>query len=140
MDCLTAFVTIANLKVRLEMLQLKLKHNPSFLKDIEMATPKLQGLAKALAMLEHSVEDGAEKLLKKIESVGDRSEAAFAKGVTKVDGIASRVAEVESFVTALEGANGGEPLDDPEQPTHSTPLPDAPSLATPPVERTVVVG
>lgn len=103
-----------------------------------MATPKLQGLAKALAMLEHNVEDGADKLLKKIESVGDRSEAAFAKSVSKVDGIASRVAEVESFVTALEGANGA-PSDEPE-PVHTTPLPEAPAIVTPPAERTVVAG
>lgn len=76
-----------------------------------MATPKLQGLAKAMAMLEHNMEAGAAKLLTRIESVGNRGEAAFAKGSDKIDGIASRVAEVESFVTALEGTNGG-PLDD----------------------------
>lgn len=77
-----------------------------------MATPKLQGLAKAMAMLEHNMEDGAGKLLAKIEAVGDRGEAALAKGHTKIDGISGRVAEVEEFVTALEGANGGDPLDD----------------------------
>ncbi|KRQ03083.1 hypothetical protein [Bradyrhizobium manausense] len=76
-----------------------------------MATPKLQGLAKAMAMLEHNMEDGAGKLLAKIESLGSRGEAALAKGHTKIDGIGSRVAEVESFVTALEGANGGDPLE-----------------------------
>ena len=131
MDHWTAFVAIHHLKLRLEILQ----RNPRL---IEMATPKLQGLAKALAMLEHNVEDGAEKLLKKIESVGDRSEAAFAKSVSKVDGIASRVAEVESFVTALEGANGA-PDDEPD-PTHTTPLPEAPSIVAPPDERTVTAG
>lgn len=77
-----------------------------------MATPKLQGLAKRMAMLEHNMEDGAGKLLDKIEAVETRGVAALAKGHTKIDGIGSRVAEVESFVTALEGANGGDPLDD----------------------------
>lgn len=96
-----------------------------------MATPKLQGLAKAMAMLEHNMEDGAGKLLKKIESVGARGEAALSKGHTKIDGIGSRVAEVESFVTALEGANGGDPLDDSLVPSELTgPAPAAP--ATPP--------
>ena len=106
MDRLTAIVSIAHLKLRLEILQ----RHPEFL--IKMATPKLQGLAKAMAMLEHNMEDGAGKLLAKIESVGQRGEAALAKGHTKIDGIAGRVAEVEEFVTALEGSNGGDPLDD----------------------------
>jgi hypothetical protein len=85
-----------------------------------MATPKLQGLAKAMAMLEHNMEDGAGKLLAKIEAVGTRGEAALANGHTKIDGIGSRVAEVESFVTALEGANGGDPLDDLSTPSAPT--------------------
>jgi hypothetical protein len=105
-DRLTALVAIAHLKLRLEMLQ----RHPEFLR--KMATPKLQGLAKAMAMLEHNMEDGAGKLLAKIESVGSRGEAALAKGHTKIDGIGNRVAEVETFVTALEGANGGDPLED----------------------------
>lgn len=106
MDRLTALVAIAHLKLRLETLQ----RHPEFL--TKMATPKLQGLAKAMAMLEHTMEDGAGKLLAKIESVGARGEAALSKGHTKIDGIAGRVAEVEEFVTALEGSNGGGPLDD----------------------------
>ena len=44
---------------------------------IYMATPKLQGLAKAMAMLEHDMEDGAGKLLAKVESVGARGMAAL---------------------------------------------------------------
>ena len=106
MDYITALVSIAHLRLRLTILE----RHPEFL--TKMATPKLQGLAKAMAMLEHNMEDGAGKLLAKIESVGARGEAALAKGHTKIDGIAGRVAEVEEFVTALEGANGGDPLDD----------------------------
>jgi hypothetical protein len=105
-DRITALVSIAHLKLRLEILQ----RHPEFLR--KMATPKLQGLAKAMAMLEHNMEDGAGKLLAKIEFVGARGEAALSKGHTKIDGIAGRVAEVESLVTAMEGANGGDPLDD----------------------------
>jgi hypothetical protein len=75
------------------------------------STPKLQGLAKAMAMLESGLEDGAGKLLSKIESVNSRGLAALAKGHVKVDSKAGLVAEIESFVTALEGSNGGDPLD-----------------------------
>jgi hypothetical protein len=125
MDRLTAFVAIAHLKLRLEIIQ----RHPGL---IDMATPKLQGLAKAMAMLEHNMEDGAGKLLAKIESVGSRGEAALTKGNTKIDGIGSRVAEVESFVTALEGANGGDPLDDSSAPSVVT---DAATV--PPADRTV---
>ncbi|GAB1717544.1 MAG: hypothetical protein NTAFB05_25860 [Nitrobacter sp.] len=77
-----------------------------------MATPKLQGLAKAMAMLEHNLEDGAGKLLSKIESVETRGVAAIAKGHKKIDDKAALVDEIESYVTALEGANGGDPLED----------------------------
>jgi hypothetical protein len=99
-----------------------------------MATPKLQGLAKAMAMLEHNMEDGAGKLLAKIESVGERGEVALTKGHTKIDGIGSRVAEVESFVAALEGANGGDPLDDSSAPSAVTPS------DVPPADRTVTAA
>lgn len=124
MDRLTAFVAIAHLKLRLETLQ----RHPEL---IDMATPKLQGLAKAMAMLEHNMEDGAGRLLAKIEAVGSRGEAAFVKGNTRVDGIAGRVADVESFVAALEGSNGGDPLDDSS--TDS-------AASVPPADRTVAAS
>lgn len=115
MDQWTAFVALTHLKLRVEILQ----RNPVLLhtllqtaqRETDMATPKLQSLATAMAMLEHNMEDGAGKLLTKIQTVGERGTTAFAKGHAKVDGIGSRVAEVESFVVALEGANGGDPLD-----------------------------
>ncbi|MET4802500.1 hypothetical protein [Bradyrhizobium sp. LB11.1] len=87
-----------------------------------MATPKLQGLAKAMAMLEHNLEDGASILLSKVEAVEARGEAALAKGHAKIDGKAAIVDEIETFVTALEGANGGEPLDEPQQAAAPTPV------------------
>ncbi|WP_412773983.1 hypothetical protein [Nitrobacter sp.] len=104
MDPLTAMVAIAHLRLRLTILE----RHPEFL----MATPKLQGLAKAMAMLEHNLEDGAGKLLSKIESVETRGVAAIAKGHKKIDDKAALVDEIESYVTALEGANGGDPLED----------------------------
>jgi hypothetical protein len=77
-----------------------------------MATPKLQGLAEAMKKLEHDLEDGAGKLMVKVDALGPRGQAALAKGHQKVDSKAALIGEIETFVTALEGANGGDPLDD----------------------------
>lgn len=76
------------------------------------STPKLQSLAKAMKMLESDLEDGAGKLLSKVEALGTRGLAALAKGNAKMDAHAGVVGEIESYVTALEGSNGGDPLDD----------------------------
>lgn len=75
-------------------------------------TPKLQGLAKRLAMFEHNMEDGAGKLITKIDAVEARGLAALAKSDVKINAKATLVGEIEQYVTALEGANGGDPLDD----------------------------
>lgn len=75
-----------------------------------MATPYLQGLTKAMDMLEHDLKEGAKGLMTKIESISSRGKSAMAKGHTRLDGVASRVAEVDKFVTAIEGSNGGETL------------------------------
>lgn len=115
MDQWTAFVALTHLKLRVEILQ----RNPVLLhtllqtaqRETDMATPKLQSLSTAMAQLEHNLEFGAGKLLDKIGAVGARGDAAMTKGHVKMDGIGTRVAEVESFVAALEGANGGDPLD-----------------------------
>lgn len=76
-----------------------------------MATPFLQGLTKAMDMLEHGLESDAKGLMTKILSVGERGKAAMVKGHARIDGVASRIAEVDEFVTAIEGSNGGDPLD-----------------------------
>jgi hypothetical protein len=108
MDRLTAFVAIAHLRLRLTIAE----KYPHLLETEIMATPKLQGLTKAIDQLEHDLEFGAGKLLDKITSVGNRGADAFVKGHAKVDGIAGRVAEIETFVAAVEkSTNGGDPLD-----------------------------
>lgn len=107
MDRLTALIAIAHAQVRIEII----KRHPELLEET-MPTPKLQSLTKAMAMLEHNLEADAEKLLTKVVAVGERGKAAFVKSHAKVDGIGSRVDEVEKYVAALEGSNGGDPLDD----------------------------
>ena len=107
MDRLTALIAIAQLRLRLDVLT----RYPHLLED-NMTTPKLQGLAEAMKKFEHGLEDSAGKLLAKIEQVGSRGQTAIAKGHQKIDGKAALVAEIENYVTALEGANGGDPLED----------------------------
>jgi hypothetical protein len=105
-DRLTAFVAIAHARLKLEIIE------RYHLLEKPMPTPKLQSLTKAMAMLEHNLEMDAEKLLTKIVDVGERGKQAFVKSHAKVDGIGTRVGDVEKYVAALEGANGGDPLDD----------------------------
>ena len=116
MDRLTAFVAINHLKLRLQYLD----RHPELIGVDMTTTPKLQGLAKAMKMLESDLEDDAGKLLEKVESVGARGRAAIAKGHDKIDSKANIVGEIESYVAALEGANGGPTLGDssalPEEP------------------------
>lgn len=75
-------------------------------------TPKLQGLAEAMKKLEHELEDGAGKVMARVEALGPRGQAALAKSHERLDAKAAIVGEIEGFVTTLEGANGGDPLDD----------------------------
>lgn len=75
-------------------------------------TPKLQSLATRMSMLEHDLEDRAGKLIDKIEAVGERGVAAISKGHAKIDAASGIVGEIESYVSAIERANGGDPLDD----------------------------
>jgi len=111
MDQLTAFVTVARRRLRLRRILMAIERNPKILENDKMPTPFLQGLTKAMDMLEHDLETDAKGLMTKIESVGQRGKAAIAKGHSRIDGVASRVAEVDKFVTAIEGSNGGDPLE-----------------------------
>ena len=70
-------------------------------------TPKLKGIAGAMAKLQHGLDDRADKLLARIESADQRSDAAFKKAHGTLDAAEAAVADVEEFVAGLEGSNGG---------------------------------
>jgi hypothetical protein len=107
MPILDSQIEVFRLCVRINRLRYQI------VRDYRMtSTPKLQSLAKEMAMMESGLEDGAGQLLTKIQAVNTRGLAALAKGHQKVDAKASLVTEIEGFVTALEGSNGGDPLDD----------------------------
>lgn len=107
MDRLTAFVAINHLRLRLNIVQ----KYPRLLENEKMAIPNLRGLTKAMEMLEHNLELDAGGLIAKIQTVGARGKAAITKGHTRIDNVSGRIGEVEKFVTAIEGSNGGDPLD-----------------------------
>lgn len=73
-------------------------------------TPKLNGIASAMAKLHHGLDARADKLLERIEIADKRGEAAFAKAHARIDDAERAVADVEKFVEGLEGSNGGPSL------------------------------
>ena len=114
MDRLTALIAISNLKLRLQYLD----RHPELL-GVDM-TPKLQGVAAAMAKLRHGLEERSGKLLDRIDAADQRGAAAFNKAHSSLDDTERSMADVEEFIASLEGANGGPTLGDssasPEEP------------------------
>lgn len=72
-----------------------------------MAIPNFAGLTGAMDKLEFMLESEAGKLHGDIASLGDRGIAAIGKGREKIAAVGARIAEVETFVSRMEGSNGG---------------------------------
>jgi hypothetical protein len=108
MDRLTAFVAISHLKLRLRYLS----RHPEIIEGIDM-TPKLQGLASAMAKLKHDVEFEADKLLARVQDASAASAGAFAKSHQVLDATKKDVADIEEFIASMVGSNGAPagPLD-----------------------------
>ncbi len=77
----------------------------------KIMTPKLSGLASALGKFRHDTEVDADKLMLRLNGVDQRRKAAIAKTHGTLDAAEGGIKEVEDFVDALEGHNGGDPLD-----------------------------
>ncbi|MES2030847.1 MAG: hypothetical protein V4477_16830 [Pseudomonadota bacterium] len=107
MDRLTAFVAIAHLKLRLQIL---VRH-PEFLEGIDM-TPKLAGLASSLATLRHSLEGQAADLMSRADAVNARIATAMTKAKAQMAVTEQAATDIEEFANSLEGANGGPSLSD----------------------------
>lgn len=101
MDRLTAFVAIAQLRLRLDIVQ----RHPHLLEN-EMATPKLQGVRQAMALLRHNLEADAEKLMAKIGNVDDERTIAIAAGHAELDATRKEIDEIKEFLSDIAGANG----------------------------------
>lgn len=106
MDRLTFFVASAHLKLRLDYL----RRHPELLKE-RMMTPKLRGALQALEMLKHDAESDADEIVARIGDLQTRRKAAKAKTHGALDQTANSLGDIEEFVGALEGSNGGPPLE-----------------------------
>ncbi len=76
------------------------------LREINMATPKLQGLASAIHKLHFGLEDRAEKLSNRIAEADVKADKVFTGAHTALDGIEGHVTDVERYLAEIEGANG----------------------------------
>ena len=108
---LTALVTIAHRRLKLRRMLMAIERDPGLLEN-DM-TPKLRGLASAMAKLKHDVEVEADKLISRVEDTGQASQAAFAKSHQILDETRRDVADIEEFIASMVGSNGGPsgPLD-----------------------------
>lgn len=84
-------------------------------------TPKLAGALDALKQLQSAAEDTADKITKRINTESlpalKRAEAGAHKSI---DGVHNVVDDIDEFVNALAGHNGGDPLDSSEPQSQTT--------------------
>jgi hypothetical protein len=130
MDRLTAFVCIAHLRLRLDIL----KRNPHLL-DTAAMTPKLQGVLQSFNLLKHNLEADADDLAKRIQDADQRRVALKQNSHAALGKVGSDMGDIEDFLGAMEGTNGA-PLE--SSSASSPPSSDAPADAAP--ERLTVNG
>ena len=102
MDRLTAFVAIAQLKLRLQYLG----RHPELIEEPVMV-PKFAGLSQALGLMRHELEAQAESLMADIDATRADAKGAFGQAKAKVAEAKAAVADVKAFVADMEGSNGG---------------------------------
>lgn len=75
-------------------------------------TPKLQGIAAAMAKLHHGLDDRAGKLLDRIAQTDQRGANVFAQAHKRIDAADGTLDEVNKLIDDLAKTNGGPTLDD----------------------------
>lgn len=73
-------------------------------------TPKLQGMAHRMKMLQHNLETDAAKLDARITETELRSKKVFDKSHQTVDGAHANLTEIDKVLDAIEGSNSGVPI------------------------------
>jgi hypothetical protein len=112
-DALRVGILILHAKVQRD----RLRERVAFLEGKRSMTPKVQGVASALAKLHHSLDARAGQLLDRIAKVDAAGDAAFKKANGRLDVSDAALAEVEKLVADLEQTNGGPSLDGSEKPS-----------------------
>ena len=110
MDQLTAMIAVAQLRLRLDLVT----KFPNLLECTDMQTPKLAGVASAMAKLQHSLEDRAEKLQKRIDSQESRADQSFGNAHGHLDAVDKLLDDNDSFLGQIGGngaPNESEPAD-----------------------------
>jgi hypothetical protein len=103
-DRLTAFVAIAHLRLRLEII---IRH-PELL---ELLMPsKLSAARQALDMLRFNVDADSDKLMARIAEVDDRRATVFADAHQSVDEMHGDLGDIDGDLTDLARSNGGPSL------------------------------
>jgi hypothetical protein len=75
-------------------------------------TPKVQGVASALAKLQHNLDARAGKFLDRIEGLDKKSDETFKKAHSRLDEAEQPLADIDKVIDALaEQTNGGPSLD-----------------------------
>jgi hypothetical protein len=113
-DSLTAFVAIAHIKLRLEILQRQLKKNPRLLEtDMEIRRPmELAGLKSRLARAKKQEADIA-VIGKRYDAVMDKIDELSGAASGNVGALEQYEADLRSTVMGMiAGDNGAPPLDD----------------------------
>lgn len=105
MDVLLAYILILHAKTARDGFPV------AYAKRKNPMTPKVQGIASALAKLHHNLDDRADKLLARIETVDKRGDTAFKGAHARLDQSEAALGEVDSLLADLEKTNGG-PISD----------------------------
>jgi hypothetical protein len=125
MDRLTAFVTIAHAKLRIQIIE---KYN--LLDGVDM-TPKLKGLRQSMDLLRHNLEADSEKLANAIGAADTERTAVFAGAHGILAETGKELDEINDFLADLkEGSNGAPTSGDSS----------ASSGQSPPLDQTLTVG
>jgi hypothetical protein len=107
MDRWTFFVASAHVRLRLEYLAC----HPELWTERTTMTPNFLGLASALHVLRHNLEDQSAPLLADISDIASRSGAAMREARSHVASAKAGIADLEAFNAAMRGSNGGPSLD-----------------------------
>ncbi len=71
-----------------------------------MATPKLQGVRQAMALLRHNLEADAEALSSVIVETDAERTAVFAAAHDEIASTRKEIADVKEFLADIKGSNG----------------------------------
>jgi len=104
MDVLRAFILVHLAIVERERGRIRTE-------GIQPMSAKLSAVASAMDKLNHGLDERADKLLKRIESVDGRADVAFGKAHERLDQNDTALDSVDAMIADLEKASNHAPLE-----------------------------